>query len=172
MHQSHRSNICSTRTVLPLVLGVICTLIIAAPLLASHSFHRAASILYLVFSPICHQIPERSFRMFGNSLAVCHRCSGIYLGMFLGSFLENRAMHRSVQARRLWVLGAILPMLLDGLAPLAGLWTGSSLTRFSTGLLFGTLISSLLVRGLAEFVREAPWRRFTLQNSQLNGGLS
>ncbi len=32
----------------------------------------------------CHQIPERSFHLRGHPLGVCHRCSGIYTGMWLG----------------------------------------------------------------------------------------
>jgi uncharacterized membrane protein len=151
---------------------MICGLIIAAPVLASHSFHRAAAIIYFFFCPICHQIPERSFMLFGNSLAVCHRCAGMYLGMLLGSFLANYSIHPSVNSRRFLVLGAITPILFDVLAPCAGLWTNTAFTRFITGLLFGTLISSLLVRGVSEIVQEAPWRRLTLQNSQLTGGIS
>ena len=108
----------------------------------------------------------------GGSLAVCHRCSGIYLGMFLGALFNIHAMHRSVRARRFLVLGAIIPIVFDALAPLAGLWTSTGLTRFSTGLLFGMLASSLLVRGFSEFMQEAPWQRLTTLNSQLKGGLS
>jgi hypothetical protein len=56
-------------------------------------------------------------------------------------------------------LAASIPLLLDALLPCAGLWTNTYLCRFFTGLLFGSLISSLLVRGVAEFLNEALWRR-------------
>ncbi len=171
MHRFHGSNSCSARAVLAMTLGIICGLILAAPVLALHSWHRAAAILYLSFSPFCHQIPERSFLLFGHSLAVCHRCSGIYLGLLLGS-LFNHAMHRSTQARRFWVFCAIAPMAIDVLAPAAGIWSNTSFTRFSTGLLFGILTSRLLVRGLSEFAQEAARQWPTLHNSILKGGLS
>ena len=172
MHQRYRSNTCAARAVLSSALGILCGLMLAAPVLASLSFHRAAAIIYFCFAPICHQIPERSFALFGAPLAVCHRCAGIYLGMLLGSFINNRAMHRSAKTRRFWVLSGIVPLLLDVIAPVAGLWSGTGCTRFSTGLLFGIVISSLLVRGVEEFVQESPWRRLAPRTSQLKGGLS
>lgn len=129
-------------------------------------------MLYLLFSPVCHQIPERCFSLFGYPAAVCHRCSGIYIGMFLGCFFDIRVMHRYGRARRYWILGAALPIALDFLAPHAGLWNNTALTRFATGLLFGIMIASLIVRGLAEFMHDAPWRRLSIQSSQLKGDFS
>jgi uncharacterized membrane protein len=132
---------------------------LAAPILASQACFAAASVLYFLFSRICHQIPDRSFHLLGYSLAVCHRCFGVYVGLFLGCFADMPMMHRSPRHRRLWVLGAMAPLALDALAPVAGLWANSAFSRFSTGLLFGTLISSLVVRGFAEFAPERPrWR--------------
>jgi uncharacterized membrane protein len=172
MHGPQRTNSRSARALLASAWGVVCALMLAAPALALRSFPRAASILYLVFSPICHQNPQRSFMLAGHSLAVCHRCTGMYLGLFLGSLIGEHAGTGSARTRRIRVLAATLPLLLDVLAPAAGLWPGAPLTRFSTGLLFGFLISGLLVRGVAEFLQEAPWRRFTMPISQLKGDLS
>jgi uncharacterized membrane protein len=151
---------------------MICALVFAAPFLESHGFHTPSFILYLLFSPVCHQIPGRSFSLFGYSLAVCHRCSGIYIGMFLGCFLDIRVMHRYGRERRFWVLSAIAPIAIDVLAPFAGLWNNTAFSRFSTGLLFGIMISSLVVRGFAEFVQDAPWRRLAMQSPQFKGDLS
>ncbi|MFV1981639.1 MAG: DUF2085 domain-containing protein [Rhodothermia bacterium] len=36
------------------------------------------------FALLCHQIPGRSFTINGHLFAVCHRCTGLYLGLFLG----------------------------------------------------------------------------------------
>jgi uncharacterized membrane protein len=153
-------------------LGIICALILAAPLLAFQSFFSASSVLYLLFTPICHQIAERSFTLLGYPLAVCHRCSGIYIGMFLGCFFNIHAMHRHGRARRFWVLSALAPIVLDVLAPFAGLWNNTVFSRFSTGLLFGIIISSLVVRGFTEFAHESPWRRLAMQSLQFKGDAS
>ena len=171
MHPSHRPISRSARGILVAGWGLICLGMIAPPLLASHACQTTASVLYFLFSRICHQIPARSFHLLGYSLAVCHRCLGIYVGLFLGCFADFPMMHRSTRHRRIWVLGAIVPLALDALAPIAGLWTNNAASRFSTGMLFGTLISSLVVRGFAEFVREAPWRRHVVPAPQLKGDI-
>jgi uncharacterized membrane protein len=165
MYISTRSSLNSARATLALTFGIICCLTLAAPVLLAHSCRTAASVLYLSFSCICHQIPERSFIISGHPLAVCHRCFGIYIGLFLGSFIENRFIQEFPRARRVWVLAAAIPLLLDVFLSCIGLRTNTCLTRFLTGLLFGNLISPLLVRGVAEFLSEAPWRR--LRNTQL-----
>ncbi len=154
MQSSTHSNLVAVRAALAAAWGVICALTMAAPILLSHSHRRAASVLYLTFSCICHQIPERSFMISGHSFAVCHRCFGIYLGLFLGSLIGNRFVHRSPQVRRFLVLAAGVPLLLDVILPFAGLWTSSGMSRFFTGLFLGNLISPLLVRGAQEFLNE------------------
>jgi uncharacterized membrane protein len=172
MHSSARCSISiSTRAILAVPWGMIVVFIIAAPFLASHSCHNVASVLYYFFFWVCHQIPERSFMLSGFPLAVCHRCTGIYLGMFIGCFIENNAVHGGPQTRRLLVAVAILPLGIDALMPMTGVWTNNVLSRFSTGLLFGILISSLVVHGFAEFMQDAPWRRL-IRYLQLKGDLS
>ncbi|MGZ7065839.1 MAG: DUF2085 domain-containing protein, partial [Candidatus Aminicenantales bacterium] len=57
--------------------------IFLAPYLRSRS-SGAASFLYAVFAPVCHQIPSRCFHFRGFPLAVCGRCLGIYVGFFGG----------------------------------------------------------------------------------------
>jgi len=172
MQQPRDSSLLSARIILASTWGLICASVFAAPFLESHAFHAPASILYLLFSPVCHQIPERCFSLFGYSLAVCHRCSGIYIGMFLGCFFDIRVMHRYGRARRFWVLSAVIPITLDFLAPFAGLWNNTALSRFFTGLLFGIMISSVVVRGFAEFVDDDPWRRLAMHFPQLKGDFS
>jgi uncharacterized membrane protein len=148
------SSLLSIQLMLAGIWSIVCLFILAAPILASNSHYAAAAVFYFSFSCICHQIQERSFIVFGFPLAVCHRCFGIYLGLLLGAVFNCRFIHRSPQSRRGWVLIACMPLLLDFLAPYLGLWTGTHYSRFITGLLFGILISSLLVRGVFELLHE------------------
>ncbi len=164
MFQSTRSNLNSARAMLAAVWGMLCVLIFAAPILRSHSCQTAASVLYLSFSCFCHQIPERSFTILGQPLAVCHRCCGIYLGLLLGVFVKYPMIRRSPQACRLWIAAAGIPILLDVILSYLGFWTNTCLSRFFTGLLFGNLISFLLVQGMAEFLSEIPWRNAAAGN--------
>lgn len=162
----------SARIMLAGAWGLFCAMILAAPILLSYSCHRAASILYFSFSNICHQIPDRSFFILGYPLPVCHRCTGIYLGLLLGSLIVIRFVHQSLHVRRTWILAACIPMLIDFALSYSGIWIGNVYSRFFTGLFFGYLISALLVHGAVEFLTDMPWRRLVARYSPLKKGYS
>jgi predicted membrane protein DUF2085 len=42
--------------------------------------YLTAVVVYAIGSVICHQLPERSFHLWGRQLPVCARCTGIYAG--------------------------------------------------------------------------------------------
>src|SRR5262249_26791053 len=56
----------------------------------------SALIVRRCFSLVCHQMPERSFYLFGHPLAVCARCTGIYFGIAVGMICYPfcRALYR------------------------------------------------------------------------------
>ncbi len=146
-----------------LLWGSVSTAIVAAPLLAARSEPGFASVIYIVFSPVCHQRPGRCFTMGGYSWAVCQRCSGIYIGLFLASLLPilRRFFAQFPIGRRVWVLAATAPLALDALLPATGIWTNTAATRFGTGLLFGVMLSTLLVAGFDEIIgRRLKFRLF------------
>lgn len=58
-------------------------MVFVPPWAASHSSGLTA-LLYGIYSPVCHQISERSFQCFGFPLGACHRCVGLYGGFLLG----------------------------------------------------------------------------------------
>lgn len=160
------------RFLLAAAWGTLCLSFAAAPVLASYGFNKAAALLYFFFSFVCHQIPERSFLVCGHPLAVCHRCSGIYLGLFLAACIDLSFVHKSTRLRKCCVLAATVPLVLDALLPCVGLWRSGEFSRFLTGMLFGAAAASLLVRGVTELLQEAPGRRFPLRNLSFKGGLS
>jgi len=148
-------------------------MIVSAPALAARSYSAAAA-LYLFFSPVCHQIPSRSFMLAGHPFAVCHRCFGIYLGLFLGA-LPPPSVYCNILSyrwRRTWVVGATAPLLLDALLPFSGLWTNTFWSRFGTGLLFGIMASSLLACGMAELWNQALCEKLRRCGSHIHGGPS
>jgi len=68
-----------------------CAVLFLPPLLASEVayFPQLSDALYRMFSKICHQDDARSFHLLGHKLAVCIRCSSIYISFFVGVLLVS-----------------------------------------------------------------------------------
>ncbi len=109
---------------------------------------------YFFFSGICHQIPERSFHLWGEPLAVCARCSGVYAGFLVGALLLP-IIHGRLKAEfpPAWILGAaLLPAVADfGLAHL-GIHDSSNVLRLVTGLIPGAAVSLFILPGVYEII--------------------
>jgi hypothetical protein len=65
-------------------------LLVAVPFLASraHASPLASALIVGVYglgSVVCHQLPERSYRLWTAQMPVCARCAGIYFGAVAGA---------------------------------------------------------------------------------------
>jgi len=144
----------SARAILACIWGAIIIAALSAPLLLSGSFSTAAFFNYLPFSFFCHQIPERSFTLFHYPLAVCHRCTGIYFGLFLGTLLSPVFFRIPPRVQRASIISAAALLALDALLPFTGLWNGFRLCRFMTGLVFGISAAPFAVVGFGEILKD------------------
>jgi uncharacterized membrane protein len=135
--------------------------IFLAPQLAGSGRAGAARFLYAVFAPICHQIPGRCFTFHGHPLAVCGRCLGVYAGFAAGLALYPliRGFSRSALPPARRFLLSVLPLAVDGLAGLLGLWASPIGVRFATGLAWGALLPFYFVPGLADLALTRRRRR-------------
>jgi len=177
MTDKHRFPIsfdCSARPALVSLWAALAVTVVAAPLLASHSHSLLAAALYLLLSPACHQDPARSFFLAGYPLAVCHRCSGIYFGLLVSAVFASRVPSALVSCsqRRIRVALGTLPLLIDALLPLTGIWTNTPWSRFVTGFAFGAMLSSLLVPGVSELLSRSPRRLLRVQVHHFHGDLA
>ena len=105
---------------------------VGVPFFLSHGFLAIGLALERGFTLVCHQRPERSFAVFGGSVAVCSRCLGIYLGAACGLLLRTAR----ASALRL-LIAAVALNLLDAGTEMAGLhgnWLGA---RFTLGFVLG-----------------------------------
>lgn len=110
------------------------------------------------FAPVCHQMPSRSPHIGGVPIAICDRCSGIYLGLVLGVAVTGwgRSLWTALgQHSRYLLLGSLVPLGVDWIAPVLGLWQNGPISRGLTGLLFGVVTASYVTDQLLRRVARA-----------------
>lgn len=108
---------------------------------------------YLIFTPICHQIPDRSFLLFGHPLAVCARCLGIYFGFLggMGLYVFRRGFSGTALPEvRTFVL-ITSPLVFDAIGNFLHLWSTPNWIRFSTGFLWGLILPFYFITGISDF---------------------
>ena len=138
-----------------------CALIIVAPWLASNEHAFSSGLIYLFFSKICHQIPERSFFIFGKQLAVCSRCTGLYFGFLLGAILYATLF----KLNRVWIPSReliILPLILisiDISIRVLHVAENTFASRFSTGIILGASTALFMAPGILSFVLKSPYSK-------------
>lgn len=126
-----------------------------APWLAARGSSGAARFIYAAFAPLCHQVPGRCFAISGHPLAVCGRCLGIYAGFAAGLILYPfiRGFSQAALPRARLFLLLTLPMALDGLAGLLGVWRSPIGVRFAIGFVWGTILPFYFVTGAVDLLR-------------------
>jgi uncharacterized membrane protein len=126
--------------------------IIGAPLLESTGHPTFAFRIYRAFSFVCHQIPERSFHVYGNKFAVCSRCTGIYAGIALATLAYPlaRSLKRTEPPRLVWLFLAAAPLAIDWSLGYFSIWQNNHVSRFATGLLLGAVVVFYILPGLIE----------------------
>lgn len=132
---------------------ILLGLIFLAPVLKSLS-NPAGDMIYILFSPLCHQIPARSFIINDYPLAVCARCLGIYLGFFLGTLIYpmiNGIRNREVPLR-LYLILFTLPILIDTGANFIGMWYTPGWIRLILGILWGSILPFYFIAGINDLL--------------------
>jgi len=126
-----------------MVPAIFAAVAIAVPFLL-HSIPILGFALQRGFALICHQQAERSFVLFGGSVAVCARCLGIYLGATVGLLVR---VPRAIAMR--WLTAAVVLNLVDWSAEIAGLHGNWMLARLALGIALG-LTAAMLVASSGE----------------------
>ena len=82
----------------------------------------AATPFRLFYAPLCHQLDSRSLQVDSRAVAVCARCTGLYIGGLLGLLLAARfVVGRGRDPRPVWFAVAVAPTLVDAVLPWIGL---------------------------------------------------
>jgi len=103
--------------------------------------------LYLLFDPVCHQLPERSFFFLDIPFPVCIRCTSIYLGglFVLGFSLLSGKFKKWPGKALLLITGFIV---LEMIFEKSGLYQNLPLLRTISGFLLGIILTRLMIEGL------------------------
>ena len=134
-----------------LVIAIVAA-IVGAPLIQSSGHPAFAVKIYRAFSYVCHQIPERSFHIYGNKFAVCSRCTGIYAGLALAvlAYPLTRSLKRTDTPRLVWLFLAAAPLAIDWSLGYFSIWQNNHASRFATGFLLGAAAIFYILPGLIE----------------------
>lgn len=96
-----------------------------------------------LFSNSCHQIPERSFFIKGYQLPICARCTGLFIGYFIG-------VYKKIFNKKISII-FILIMGLDGILQLFKIIQSNNRRRFITGVLSGMSFINLVKHSMLKF---------------------
>jgi len=117
-----------------LLLLVILLDAFIAPYLESRRLAISADF-YAALRPICHQWPTRCLWVFGSNTALCTRCLGIFIALFLTALFFGMKPPNRIFWKSAILLN--LPALVDGYTQLKGWRVSNNYLRFVTGLLAG-----------------------------------
>jgi uncharacterized membrane protein len=128
---------------------------------ASHGETFWAAVSRRSFSALCHQSPERSFALWGEPLALCARCTGIYGGLIAGIVIYPllRSIERTDLPRRGYLVLALGPMAIDFLLGLFHVIENTLLSRCTTGAMAGAGLAFYLVPAAVCLARDLRVRR-------------
>lgn len=133
-------------------------LILIAPYLTylGGVYESISYFIYYLFSFICHQQPSRSFFLFEYKFAVCARCTGIYLGALIAVIIYSlfKEIDETKTPSKWPLIISLIPIGIDGLGQLIGLWESNNFLRLITGFIFGFVVLFYLLPVYNEIVYE------------------
>ncbi len=98
-----------------------------------------------LFSITCHQLPQRSFEIWGNQMVVCSRCTGIWFFLQIGELLLIlMAPSRKKIIHPVIIALFVLPIAVDGLLQEITAYESDNVTRLITGSLLGVIAGFVL----------------------------
>jgi uncharacterized membrane protein len=95
--------------------------------------------LKMMYSTVCHQNTLKSFSCNNTTLLVCARCTGIYLGVLVTSFVILFTL-RVLRIKTIYLLLFSFPMLADVILYSIGFYHYNKIIASITGFLFGSVV--------------------------------
>ncbi|HEU4870622.1 MAG TPA: DUF2085 domain-containing protein [Pyrinomonadaceae bacterium] len=150
-------------------------LIFVAPVAAASGHPVWAEVIYHGFGVFCHQRPDRSYFIDGHKLAVCSRCTGLYVGFAVTLLLYPliRSLRNNIAPPRSYLILAAIPLGIDFSLTFFGIWENTHTSRLLTGALLGSVAVFYVMPGIVDLSMRS-WRaseapkpaRFTLASPE------
>ena len=156
------------------VVTLIVLLIVVAPVAAASGHSEIAEGIYRGFGVFCHQRPDRSYFIEGHKLAVCSRCTGLYVGFAFTLLIYPlvRSLRSAATPPRRVLFLAAVPLLIDFSLTFFGVWENTHTSRLLTGSLLGSVVVFYVMPGIADLslrglrLSTAPRPTFTLASPE------
>lgn len=95
-------------------------------------------LVYEIGDKLCHQKSDRSYFINGNQLPFCARCTGIWIGMAIGTAITIFRRIELDGKFAVFIVVSLFPLAIDGTGQLLGFWESINIIRMITGILAGT----------------------------------
>lgn len=115
--------------------------------MAENRQNKYLQVIYKI--PICHRLPDRTFKIRGHYFPVCARCTGFYLAAFSYFIFAYFFYVQYTVPLIFFAFIMLIPAVLDGSTQLFKLRESNNILRLFTGLIGGI--------GLAIFFKALKW---------------
>ncbi len=150
------------RTCLTMAAVLWAVTIVVTPALRHASAERdpsrgrllVAAVVHGIGAHICHQRPDRTFRVRGSLMPVCGRCAGLYVAGAIGLLAGGvwRRPHRAAtHTSRALLAAAAVPTLATWTMEVAGVWNPGTPLRALAALPLGAAAGWVCARALLHY---------------------
>jgi len=116
------------------IITTVAIVLVAGIITANWFFHTPHGLYEKAFaagSSVCHQIPSHSYEISGIQFPLCARCSGLYLGSFIGlAYYLTQGRKKALPKKGFSLLLLILFLI----------WVGDGVNSFITDFLNKTIL--------------------------------
>lgn len=143
---------------LALILGMWCLFILSPLLLPDSLLAVVTNIIGKDFCrSICHQEEHKLIYLSGNYSLVCARCTGIYVGTFISSFISLFILVHD--KKNMAIVSTALLMLFDVILTSVGVYPYSKFIAFMTGAFFGLVVFLYFSNAIDSLIAEVKTRK-------------
>jgi uncharacterized membrane protein len=113
-----------------------------------------AGPLFSAYGALCHQLPHRSFFLFGSQVAICERDVAIYGSIGLVGLIFGLLRRGWEPLSWRWYFLLLIPIAIDGTTQALGMRESTWELRLATGALFGVATVWLAYPHLERFTSQ------------------